>query len=220
MTTPRQRKSPATLRSVAPEFWRHPSPWMIAATLGAAAAGRVRAKDWRWRDAGVPVVAVALFPLVEWIIHTTTLHFKPRKIGRVTLDFQLARDHRAHHVDPRNVPLVFIPWQTLCGVIAALFAIALAAFRRRALGLTFLTTVGALGLVYEWTHYLIHTDYKPKGRLYRSIWQNHRHHHYKNEHYWFTVTSSGTADKLLGTCPDPADVPTSPTAKNLFGARR
>ena len=40
-------------------------------------------------------------------------------------------------------------------------------------------------------------------------------HHYKNEHYWFTVTSSGTADRVLGTYPDLATVATSPTAKNL-----
>ena len=54
-----------------------------------------------------------------------------------------------------------------------------------------------LGLCYEWTHYLIHSDYKPKTRVYRAIWRNHRNHHYKNEHYWFTVTSSGTADRVL-----------------------
>ena len=47
------------------------------------------------------------------------------------------------------------------------------------------------------------------------MWRNHRLHHYKNEHYWFTVTSAGTADRLLGTYPDPAEVRTSKTVKNL-----
>jgi sterol desaturase/sphingolipid hydroxylase (fatty acid hydroxylase superfamily) len=51
--------------------------------------------------------------------------------------------------------------------------------------------------------------------VYRAIWRNHRNHHYKNEHYWFTVTTTNTADRVLGTCPDPAAVATSPTAKNL-----
>jgi hypothetical protein len=51
--------------------------------------------------------------------------------------------------------------------------------------------------------------------VYRAIWRNHRQHHFKNEHYWFTVTSSGTADRVLGTYPDSATVATSPTAKNL-----
>jgi hypothetical protein len=54
--------------------------------------------------------------------------------------------------------------------------------------------------------------------VYRAIWRNHRQHHFKNEHYWFTVTSSGTADRVLGTYPDSATVATSPTAKNLHAA--
>ena len=71
---------------------------------------------------------------------------------------------------------------------------------------------------YEWTHYLIHSDHRPRTRAYRAVWRNHRLHHYKNEHYWFTVTTAGTADRLFGTYPDPETVPTSPTAKNLHGA--
>ena len=61
----------------------------------------------------------------------------------------------------------------------------------------------------------IHTNYKPKTRAYRAIWRNHRNHHFKNEHYWFAVTSAGTADIVLRTNPDPATVENSPTAKNL-----
>ena len=70
--------------------------------------------------------------------------------------------------------------------------------------------------VYEWTHYLIHTAHRPRSRYYRSIWKTHRLHHYKNEHYWFTVTTAGTADRLFGTYPaDPSAVQTSPTVKKL-----
>jgi sterol desaturase/sphingolipid hydroxylase (fatty acid hydroxylase superfamily) len=47
------------------------------------------------------------------------------------------------------------------------------------------------------------------------VWNNHRLHHYKNEHYWFTVTTAGTADRLFGTYPDPTSVPKSKTARNL-----
>ena len=50
----------------------------------------------------------------------------------------------------------------------------------------------------------MHSDYRPRSRWYRSVWRNHRLHHYKNEHYWFTVTTAGTADRLFGTYPDPA----------------
>jgi sterol desaturase/sphingolipid hydroxylase (fatty acid hydroxylase superfamily) len=97
-------------------------------------------------------------------------------------------------------------------------SIALLAFPRSGLGLTYLVFISMLGVAYEWSHYLIHSDYKPKTRVYRAIWRNHRNHHYKNEHYWFTVTSSGTADRVLGTYPDPSTVAASPTAKNLHAA--
>ena len=59
------------------------------------------------------------------------------------------------------------------------------------MGLTYLAFIFALGLGYEWTHYLIHSDYTPKTRVYRAVWRNHRQHQFKNEHCWSTVTSSG-----------------------------
>lgn len=212
---PRAIRRGATLREMGREFVRHPSPWMIAAVFVAALVARIAVGDWQLTDALVPLIVVATFPVTEWIIHVTVLHWRPRHLGPVTIDSELARKHRAHHTDPRDTPLVFIPPKSLTLTIVALVAIGLLAFPRLGLGLTFLLTITTLGLLYEWTHYLIHTDYKPKHALYRAIWRNHRHHHYKNEHYWFTVTTSGTADRLLGTAPDPATVPTSPTARHL-----
>lgn len=207
-----------TLRAALTEFARHPSPWLIGSTLAVTSVARVAVGDWQPTDALVPLVILAAFPVVEWVIHVSVLHWRPKRIGPVRLDYELARKHREHHVDPRDIPLIFIPTRSLLVVVAALVAIAVFAFPRLGLGLTFLLTVAALGLCYEWTHFLIHTDYKPRHAPYRAIWRNHRHHHYKNEHFWFTVTSSGTADRLFGTCPDPANVPTSPTARHLHGA--
>lgn len=213
ITGPRRRS--ARLADVAREFWRHPSPWMISATLVAAATARIVVGDWRLTDALVPVIMVALFPFFEWVVHVFVLHWRPKRIGRMRIDSLLARKHREHHVDPRDIPLIFIPWQALLWLLPAYTAIALLAFPRIGLGLTFLTGVALLGLGYEWTHYLIHSDYRPRSRMYRAVWRNHRLHHYKNEHFWYTVTSSGTADRVLGTYPDPARVEASPTARNL-----
>ncbi|PJK18481.1 sterol desaturase family protein [Mycolicibacterium goodii] len=204
-----------TLADAAREFVRHPSPWMIGATWAAAATARLIVGDWQVTDALVPLVMIGAFPLVEWLVHVVILHWRPRRLGPVVVDTRLARDHRRHHAAPRDVPLIFIPWPTLLWLLPVVTGVALVAFPRLGLGLTFLALLTALGLGYEWCHYLIHSDYKPKSEVYRAIWRNHRRHHFKNEHYWFTVTSSGTADRLLGTCPDPATVPTSPTAKNL-----
>jgi hypothetical protein len=69
---------------------------------------------------------------------------------------------------------------------------------------------------YEWVHYLVHSDYRPRTRAFRAVWRNHRLHHYKNEHYWFTVTTAGTADRLFGTYPDTASVQTSKTVRDLY----
>jgi len=201
------------------EFWKHPSPWIIAATLVAALAARVAVGDWQITDAIVPVVMIAGFPFLEWVIHVFILHWRPRRVGGVTVDPLLARKHREHHVDPRDVPLIFIPWQSLLWVVATEIAITLLAFPRPGMGLTFLAFLAVLGIGYEWSHYLIHSDYKPKTSVYRAIWRHHRLHHFKNEHYWFTVTSAGTADRILHTSPAPATVATSATAKNLHGGR-
>jgi hypothetical protein len=207
-----------TLGQAFEEFLRHPSPWMIGTTLFGALIARIVVGDWQPTDLLVPVVMLAFFPIFEWIVHVTVLHWRPRRLGSIALDSELARKHREHHVDPRDIPLIFIPTRTLAVLVVVLIALAAFAFPRAGLGLTFLITITLLGLGYEWTHYLIHTDYKPKRSLYRAVWRNHRHHHYKNEHYWFTVTSSGTADRLFGTYPDPATTETSPTARSLHSA--
>jgi sterol desaturase/sphingolipid hydroxylase (fatty acid hydroxylase superfamily) len=211
----RIRSKDFTLADAWREFWKHPSPWMIGPILVIALAARIALGDWKITDVLVPAVMVAIFPFFEWMIHVFILHWRPRWIGWLTIDPLLARKHREHHADPRIAALVFIPWKALPWVLGGAVAIALLAFPRLGLGLTYLAFIMALGIGYEWTHHLIHTDYKPRSLVYRAIWRNHRLHHFKNEHYWFTITTSGTADRVLRTCPDPATVPTSLTAKNL-----
>jgi sterol desaturase/sphingolipid hydroxylase (fatty acid hydroxylase superfamily) len=212
------RRTAVTLGSTWGEFWRHPSPWMISGSFVTALVWRTAVGDWRLSDLWGPVVLVAMFPVLEWVIHVFILHWRPRKVVGVKVDSELARDHRRHHADPRDIPLVFIPWRSLIGVIIGYYAISLLAFPRLGQGLSFMLTLATVGLLYEWTHYLIHSDYRPNTKMYKAVWRNHRLHHYKNEHYWFTVTTTSTADRLFGTYPDPATVPTSATAKNLHGA--
>lgn len=212
------RRATVTLRHTFGRFWHHPSPWMILAVLIASGLWRAAEGDWRWTELRAPAALIALFPLLEWLVHVFVLHWRPRTLAGLTVDTELARRHRDHHADPRDIPLVFIPWRSLTAVITGYTAVALLAFPRLGDALTFIVAVAATGLLYEWTHYAIHSDYRPRGRIYRAIWRNHRLHHYRNEHYWFTVTTSGTADRLFRTYPDPATVPVSPTAGNLHGS--
>ena len=209
------RRTTQTLGQAWRSFWRHPSPPMIAASLAAAGAARIVTGGGELAEVAIPVVLVVLLPAIEWVIHVIVLHWRPRQVGPVRIDSLLAREHRAHHADPRDIPLVFIPWRALLWLLPAATAIALLALPTLSSGLTLLVSVTALMLAYEWTHYLVHSDYRPRSRAYRAVWRNHRLHHYKNEHYWFTVTTSGTVDRLFGTCPDPASVPTSPTVRKL-----
>lgn len=208
-----------TLTETGAEFWRHPSPWMITALLAGAVAARIWLGDWRVSDLWAPAVFIALFPVIEWLVHVFVLHWKPRLVAGVTVDTQLARKHREHHASPRDIPLVFIPWQTLAGVIVVVLTASLLLFPRPEQALAFVATVGAAGIVYEWIHYLVHSDYKPRSWAYRAVRRHHRLHHFKNENYWLTVTSAHSADRLFGTDPDPAAVPTSATAKDLHGLR-
>ncbi len=215
-----KRRTNVSLGAAWRSFWSHPSPFMISAFLVAAVAARVIVGGGSWWELVIPVALVALFPVIEWVIHVLILHWRPRRVGPVKIDSLLARDHRAHHVDPRDIPLVFIPWRALVWLLPAYVAVALLAMPSTPSALSLLVAVYGIKFSYEWTHYLVHSDYRPKSRWYRSVWRNHRLHHYKNEHYWFTVTSAGTADRLFGTYPDPASVSTSPTVRNLHAAEQ
>jgi len=143
---------------------------------------------------------------------------RPRELGPVRVDSLLARKHRAHHADPRDLPLVFIPTPVLAWLLPTYVVVAWLVMPTTAAALTLLMSIYAIKLGYEWTHYLVHSDYRPRSRWFRHMWRNHRLHHYKNEHYWFGVATAGTADRLLGTYPATGDVETSPTVRALHAS--
>lgn len=195
-------------------FARRPTPRLIAGFVAATTANRAVRGRLRWSDAAVGAAVVAAQPLTEFVIHTRLLHRRPtRRFGR-TIDPIAARDHRAHHADPKDLELVFIPLPTLLvgfGVAAVSGIVPGADKRLVASGLA----VGSVLLAgYEWTHFLIHTGYQPKRAWFRSRWRTHRLHHYRNEHYWFGVTTH-LADQVLGTMPERSEVPLSATARTL-----
>lgn len=213
------RRTPIKLRTACGSFWRAPSPWMIGGFLTAAVAGRVAVGGGAWWEVLIPVGLLAAFPFIEWVVHVGILHWRPRDVGPVRVDSLLARKHRAHHADPRDMPLVFIPWPVLVWLLPAYVAVAWLVMPTPASALSLLVAVYGIKLGYEWTHYLVHSDYRPRSRWYRHVWRNHRLHHYKNEHYWFGVATAGTADRLLGTYPDPGAVTTSPTVRALHASQ-
>jgi hypothetical protein len=204
-------------------FVRRPTPPLLAAAIAGALALRIVLGRFDWRDAVVAAGVIALTPLAEWAIHVYLLHAKPIRLGRLRYDLIAAREHRAHHMAPAELEGVLIPTYAVFIFIPLIavtvwlvsFPIHLVLGGERiahaATGLLVSYTI--LG-GYEWCHFLIHTPYRPRGRYYRSIWRGHRLHHYKNEHYWFGVTST-VGDQILRTAPEQAQVPKSRTARTL-----
>jgi hypothetical protein len=202
-----------TLAGAARTFASWRSPQIIVALFLAAVAGRVVVARWSWWGLLLPAVILAAQPFTEWLIHVFLLHFKPRQVGERTVDPLVARKHRAHHADPKDVGLVFVPMPALLLLVAGLAAVLLPTMPLSR-GLSALVAAYAMLLAYEWTHFLIHSAYRPRHRVYRYVWRAHRNHHFRNEHYWFGVTMH-LADHVLGTFPDRAAVEVSPTARTL-----
>jgi sterol desaturase/sphingolipid hydroxylase (fatty acid hydroxylase superfamily) len=214
--SPSGRRGSTGLGRALRTFATQPQPWLLAGAALTAITWRVSLGGVGWSDLILVAGYLAVFPFLEWIIHTSLLHWRPREVGGRTIDPLVARKHREHHADPQDLDLILIPLPALvsAGVGVAVLAWLVPSDR---LGLTLAAAITSIGLVYEWIHYLVHTDYRPRTAAYRAVWRHHRLHHYKNEHYWFTVTTASTADKVLGTQPAPNEVPTSPTARDLLG---
>jgi len=204
-------------------FVRRPSPKYLAAAVVAALAVRLGLGHFSWRDAAIPFALVALEPLTEWLIHVYLLHARPVRILGRSYDLLTAREHREHHRAPDDLDGVLLP---VYGVLIFLAMIAVTAWAlsfplhavlggdRLAGTATGVLAAYAVLATYEWCHFLIHTPYRPRGRYFRSVWRSHRLHHYKNERYWFGVTSN-LGDRALGTFPEQAAVPRSETARSL-----
>jgi hypothetical protein len=221
--TTNARRGSLGLRDCARTFWRYSSPRVIAAALASAIAARIALGSWGWQDALVPAVLIASEPLTEWLIHVYVLHAREVKIGGWTFEPLAAPEHRAHHGAPTELRWVFIPTPalltflpTIAVLVLAYAAVAHALAGGSLLGEWLTGLVVAYGILatYEWCHFLIHTTYRPRRWYYKLIWRNHRLHHYKNEHFWFGVTTH-LGDVALHTNPEQSDVPRSPTARSL-----
>ena len=220
---PRRDPSVLTLGDCWRSFIRRRTPPLLAGAILAALALRISLDHWTWRDALVAVAVVAGTPLAEWLIHVYLLHARPIRLGRLRYDLIAAREHRAHHMAPAELDgvliptyavLIFIPLLALTvWAISFPIHVVLGGDRLAGAATGLLVSYAILG-AYEWCHFLIHTPYRPRGRYFRTIWRGHRLHHYKNEHYWFGVTST-VGDHILGTAPDQSSVPKSRTARTL-----
>jgi len=205
------------------EFMAHFSPRAALAACALALGARIYVGQWSWRDLLPPLALLAAQPFVEWVIHKYVLHLPPMQLLGRRIELYGSIQHRNHHLSPSDLdrvllkPIEVISFVVQIAIVMALVTLAIdlpIGWPVLPLALTGIT-FAYLGLFrYEWSHFLIHTPYVPKTRWYRTIWRNHRLHHFKHEGYWMGV-SSNLGDRLLGTNPDQRSVPKSPTARTL-----
>ncbi|WP_102261936.1 sterol desaturase family protein [Mesobacillus jeotgali] len=158
------------------------------------------------------ITGMVTFALSEYFTHRFFFHIKAPK-NPLLLRF-MKRIHYDHHADPNNLKLLFLPlWYSLPGffVLSYLFYLT---FNSINLTIAFGTGLMTMLLVYEWKHYVAHRPIKPKTKFGRWVKKVHILHHYKNENYWYGV-STPFADFLFGTFKDEKNVETSRTAKAL-----
>jgi sterol desaturase/sphingolipid hydroxylase (fatty acid hydroxylase superfamily) len=206
------RRSGLTLGEAARLFMSYPNAKMLLPVTAAAVAARVAMGRFGKRDAAVIAGTVALEPFVEWLIHVNVLHLGPKRMRGRTFELPSSKKHREHHRDPRNPDILFVP--ALVPTLAGIAGINVALLRKPRAALTGVATSFAFLTAYEWTHFLIHSSYKPKTALYRTLRRTHQLHHFRNEKYWYGIITP-VSDKVLGTYPAKDDVPPSPTVKTL-----
>jgi sterol desaturase/sphingolipid hydroxylase (fatty acid hydroxylase superfamily) len=158
------------------------------------------------------MIGIVTYMFSEYLTHRFIFHIKAPKN---TILFKLIkRLHYDHHKKPNDLKLLFLPiWYSAPSLLA--LSIIFYSLSDSAPA-TFAFSAGLLVMffVYEWKHYIAHRPLKPKTKFGRWLKKTHVLHHYKNENYWYGV-STPFVDALFGTLKDEKDVELSETAKDL-----
>jgi sterol desaturase/sphingolipid hydroxylase (fatty acid hydroxylase superfamily) len=157
-------------------------------------------------------IGIIAYMFSEYLTHRFFFHIKsPKNAFLLKL---IKRLHYDHHKKPNDLKLLFLPiWYSAPSlfILCLLFYFVSGSISA---SLAFATGILFMFFVYEWKHYVAHRPLKPKTRFGKWLKKTHILHHYKNENYWYGV-STPFVDALFGTLKDEKDVETSQTAKDL-----
>ncbi|MGE6753486.1 sterol desaturase family protein [Rossellomorea sp. NPDC071047] len=157
-------------------------------------------------------IGIVAYMFSEYLTHRFVFHIKsPKNAFLLKL---IKRLHYDHHKKPNDLKLLFLPiWYSVpsLSILCLLFYFVSGSISAT---LAFATGILFMFFVYEWKHYVAHRPLKPKTRFGKWLKKTHILHHYKNENYWYGV-STPFVDALFGTLKDEKDVETSQTAKDL-----
>ena len=166
-------------------------------------------------DLAVVVGVLVYWPLQEHVAHLLLLHFKPLKLGPITIDPLSSRVHRWHHEHPWVMEAVFVPWPVILMLVPVHAALWWFLMPTPALAFTGMVAFTTMTIAYEWVHLLAHLPYRPRFSHLQRIQVHHRHHHFKNERSWFAFMIP-EIDRLFGTFPDYRTTPKSATVRTII----
>ncbi|EQC47978.1 sterol desaturase family protein [Bacteriovorax sp. Seq25_V] len=153
-------------------------------------------------------------PFYEWLLHKYVLHGRALNESEAKQKY-MDRLHRDHHRYPKKVDLLFAPLSAGLSIPIQFFILGCLVTQNIDIGIYLAFVSLTYYLFYEWIHLAHHVDsYYPKTGWGKALKNSHLLHHYKNENYWWGVTSN-FGDKVLGTYPLSNEVAKSTTVKEI-----
>ncbi|MEE6450344.1 sterol desaturase family protein [Gottfriedia acidiceleris] len=165
-----------------------------------------------WLTVLIFIIGLIFFMFSEYVTHRFIFHIKAPK-NKLLLKF-MKRIHYDHHMYPDDLKLLFLPiWYSIPN-LGSLCIIYFLISKDLIQTIAFGSGLIFMLLVYEWKHYVAHKPIKPLTKVGRQIKKLHILHHFKNENFWYGV-STPIFDGIFGTLKDEKEVVTSNTAKAL-----
>ncbi|MGG0176286.1 sterol desaturase family protein [Gottfriedia acidiceleris] len=165
-----------------------------------------------WLTVLIFIIGLIFFMFSEYVTHRFIFHIKAPK-NKLFLKF-MKRIHYDHHTYPDDLKLLFLPiWYSIPN-LGSLCIIYFLISKDLIQAIAFGSGLVFMLLVYEWKHYVAHRPIKPITKVGRQIKKLHILHHFKNENFWYGV-STPIFDGIFGTLKDEKEVVTSNTAKAL-----
>lgn len=208
-----------TLKGLVSAFMTQASPQIITGLTVGSLAFRLALSGWSKRDAAISLGIMAWWPIQEALAHRFLLHARPFTLFGHTID--IGKFHRDHHQHPQNLD-GFVPTGLYYWVPAVGLGLSRAVLGNWPHALTAFSTWFGLALNYEWSHFFVHAPYQPKTAWGRLLRRNHMLHHYRNETFWWEVSTAGLVDHLLMRAKGfpfwstQKEIPRSPTVRTVF----
>lgn len=162
----------------------------------------------------LPVILL-LSPFTEYFVHKYVLHLPLPAEAQRHPWWQTIMEHihYRHHQDPKD-PTYIVAQTWLTAPSLVLYSLVCVGISG-SWGVTGAFAGSLIGyyLLYEWTHYTAHVDYIPITAYGRYMKKYHTLHHYKNENYWYGITSP-LADMVFGKFVPVQAVPVSDLARH------